>query len=64
VIISQKSIFNTVVALLIIALIVVYGVIYSINSEDANIYSKEINNHTFDSSSGLCGPPHGWYSKN
>jgi len=42
-IISRKSIFSTVVALLLIALTIVYGVIYSTNSEDANIYSKEIN---------------------
>ena len=81
-IISRKSIFSAIVAFLLIALTIVYGVIYSTNREDANIYSKEINinkyvneyvniltinennSQTCDSSSGLCGPPHGWDSIN
>ena len=81
-IISRKSIFSTIMALFLIASTIVYGLIYSTNNEDANIYSKEINidkyvdeylniltinensNQTCDSSLGLCGPPHDWYSTN
>ena len=42
-IISRKSIFSTIMALFLIASTIVYGLIYSTNKEDANIYSKEIN---------------------
>jgi len=42
-IISRKNIFHTVLLITLTIVALVYGVIYSINSEDVNIYSKEIN---------------------
>ncbi len=40
---SRKNIFRTVLLITLTIVVLFYGGIYSINSEDANIYSKEIN---------------------
>ena len=42
-IISRKSIFRTVLLISLIIVTLVYGVTYSMNIENANIYIKEIN---------------------
>jgi len=42
-IISRKSIFHTVLLISLTIVILVYGVTYLMDIEDANIYSKEIN---------------------
>ncbi len=80
-IISRKNISRTVLLISLTIVILVYGVTYPIDVEDANIYSKEINideyiedvhiltlngniNQVCDSSTGVCGPPAGWYSTN
>jgi len=42
-IISRKNIFRTALLITLTIVALVYGVIYSINSENANIYSKELN---------------------
>ena len=42
-IISRKSIFRTAVLISLTIVTLVYGVTYSIDIEEANIYSKEIN---------------------
>ena len=40
---SRKSIFRTVLLISLTIVTLVYGVTYSIDIEEANIYSKEIN---------------------
>ena len=68
-IISIKAIFRTVVLISLTIVTLVYGVTYSLDIEEANIYSKEINtliipenNHQIcDSLTGICNPPPGWY---
>ncbi len=40
---SRKNISRTVLLITLTIVVLVYSGIYSINSEDANIYSKEIN---------------------
>jgi len=42
-IISGKSIFRTVLLISLTIVTLVYGLTYLLDSEDANIYSKEIN---------------------
>jgi len=42
-IISRKSIFRTAVFISLTIVTLVYGVTYSLDIEEANIYSKEIN---------------------
>ncbi|HZK12643.1 MAG TPA: hypothetical protein VFD10_09940 [Atribacterota bacterium] len=42
-IISRKGIFRTVLLISLTIVVLVYGVTFSINSENANTYCKEIN---------------------